>query len=310
VQADPLDAGALAEWKPEERTSAAPEPERRTAIAAQVRAKLAGGTLELPSFPPLAAQVLAIVEHPQFDTNELVRVIQRDPVAAAELLRISNSALYLGGSAVESLRDAVVRLGANATAQAVSAISAKALFDLEARATHAQYASTWAGLWEHATVVAFTCSWLSMTYRKGNMDRAFLGGMLHELGKNVALRSLSVMATAEGFGEPPAGALLHGLLEDLHVECGAALAASWNLPAPVATILREHHAEAPPADQADLHIVRLVSGLDELRCNPWHRSELPEVVHASAAALGLSKAQLQALVTQLRELAKKTQALV
>lgn len=308
-KADPLDPAALAEYSTAEARPAAHEG-RVAELAPRLREHFAKAGADLPAFPPLAAQIFGVIEHPDFDLNDLIQPIQRDAVAAAEVVRLANSSFFKAAAAVENIRDAVVRLGARETAQAVSAISVRTLYDLESKACHELFEPLWQRLWHQSTVSAFGAGWVAMRYRKGNMDRAFLGGMLHDIGKNFVLRSLSILATRQGFGEPLSDATLHALLEDLHVEFGASVAGSWKLPGPVAAILRDHHAAAPDPQKPELLVVRLVSGLIELRTNPLYRPSLPDEVRGSAEALGLTRPQLQALVTHLRELEKTTKAFV
>lgn len=283
--------------------SQAPEVPR---LVQAVREAVAQGKVELPPFSPLAAQIFGTIEHPDFDLNHLVSLVRRDPAVAAEVLAVANSMLFAASEPVENIRDAVVRLGARETAQAVSAVSVRALFDLETRASQDLFPGQWHRQWHHAMVCGFTASWASMTFHKGDMDRVFLCGMLHDIGKSLGLRALSGLVLA---GEPiMTDPVIHAVLEEVHVELALQVARKWHLTDVVLAVLRDHH-DAELGDE-NLELVRLVSALKELSSNPFHREGLKHEVHQAVMTLGLSGQQQRALVTQLREVGQRVSSLI
>jgi hypothetical protein len=54
-------------------------------------------------------------------------------------------------------------------------------------------------------------------------------------------------------------------------------------------------------------VVRVVSGLDELRRNPWHRPGLVGEVLDSAGALELDAVRLRAVLAEVRDAAARAQ---
>lgn len=283
-------------------------PGELQSVCQQITEHFKRGEVELPAFPTVAAEVFGIIEHPDFDVGELIRVIQRDPVVSTELLRLANSSRYAAGAEIESSRDALVRLGAKETARAVSAASARALFDMEARATHEELKPFWDHVWQHATVTSFASAWFTMTFRKGNHDRVFLGGLLHDVGKSLALRSLGSLVVSQTLkGVTPA--LVHAAIEATHLPLGVEAAKAWKLPAGIVAVIEEHHLPVPRAEAVDVHVVRVVSGLHQYRSNPYHRRGLLDEVLLSAQMLGLTLPQLRMVVSEIGELAEKSFAI-
>ena len=65
----------------------------------------------LPSPPTVALEVLRLTRDPDAGFEDLTQVISRDPVLAARLLKLANSAMFARGAAVTSLDQATARLG-------------------------------------------------------------------------------------------------------------------------------------------------------------------------------------------------------
>ena len=64
---------------------------------------------------PFSAVVQSLVEHvsrPDFDLNQVCRLIEMDPALASRILRVANSAAYRGLGPCASVAQAVVRIGA------------------------------------------------------------------------------------------------------------------------------------------------------------------------------------------------------
>ena len=72
----------------------------------------------------------------------------------------------------------------------------------------------------------------------------------------------------------------------------------------LSNICMEHHTEALDEIENDknIHIVRVVSGINEMRFNPRYRLGLEQEVLDSLINLGMSQSELRALLTEVREL--------
>ncbi len=257
---------------------------------------------EIGAFPSRAAHILRILDEPNFDIGQLVVIAQRDPAISASILRAANSAAFVGITRIENVRDAVVRLGAQTVASIATAVTARGLFD--AGPARSRFAETWSRLWGHSVTTAFAAGGYAASSRRGNLERCFLSGMLHDIGKTFVLRALGHPSLADAALEKSSPAVLAALLEDLHVEFGQSMAERWNLPDFVIQACAHHHM-APHGDEPDLNIVRVVSGLDEVAVNPQYRDGLGDEVHVAARALSLDGFALRALASERRDYAAK-----
>ncbi|MDP7039746.1 MAG: HDOD domain-containing protein [Myxococcota bacterium] len=257
---------------------------------------------ELPAFPSLAARVFSLIEHPETDINELVRAINQDPQIAAQVIKNANSVIYARGVQILSIRDAVTRLGLRQVANIAAAASTSALFDMEVKASHEQFIPIWREQWLHAMTTAYSAGWLAEELSLGNSGQAFLGGMLHDIGKTIALRALGALIVGGQIKESLSPETVNTIMEESHLDLGSEMAISWELPEFLVMLAMEHHQVDLPsgADYQELHMVRVVSGLNELQRNPHYRTGLEDEVRSSADTLGLSNFRLRAISSQVK----------
>ena len=69
------------------------------------------GVLELPPLPAVAAEISSLLSEPDVSAAAIAQLIQRDPVLAGEIMRVSNSAAYAPRTPIVSLQQAIAWLG-------------------------------------------------------------------------------------------------------------------------------------------------------------------------------------------------------
>jgi len=198
-----------------------------------------------------------------------------------------------------------MRLGMRAVANVAVAAATRALLDQNERESAECFREQWAPLGVNSMQCAASSRWLSTWLRRGQAEKAFLAGLLHDIGKMVALRTAGLMVLAGEMSPRVDTDVLDQMFESVHVELGAELCTSWNLPEGIGYVCERHHAKdpAPVATNDVLHVVRIATSLYEARTNPRYRPQLEEDLFWSAHALGLEAEPLQAIAVQLRELA-------
>jgi HD-like signal output (HDOD) protein len=256
------------------------------------------------SFPTISLQILDLVRHPDVNLVELAKYIRMDGALASGLLALANSATYRAVNRIETVKDAVSRLGLTEVAKLTAAISTRSLYGPEEAAEYKRFAALWGRLFFHAATVARGASELTKQrlLLTAGPEQVFMAGLLHDVGKSIALRSLAAL---EASHKVPAmdDAAVSRILHAVHVEVGARMHQVWNMP-PTYTAVATHHHDAPvPAGDAGAatHLVRLVSAHDLLRHEPELHPRGPAEILDSARALGLSPARLGAFAKQLDE---------
>ena len=261
------------------------------------------------SLPQLALRILNLVADPDADPGELAQLVSRDPAIAAGVLRVANSAAYPQGSPAQTVRDAINRIGLRELARIAGTLSAGALFNPKARAEFATYGAFFQEQYQHATATSMAASSLAMSVPHARSDRAFLAGLLHDVGAPIALRSLAALAQDDAGLRALAPEQVRRLIQKVHVEIGGEVHQEWGLPDFATVVCVRHHDAVVPTgpEFADLHTVRLSSALLQARALPPDAARLAEIVQ-SALSLGLSRFQLRSFEAEVRVFAQRAAA--
>jgi putative nucleotidyltransferase with HDIG domain len=301
----PLEAWAQALGvEPDALTAAAPP--LRAEEAATADAVLAHFDAHRPgpaSFPSIALKILDLVRDPRVDAGALARTVEMDAALSGGVLVLANSAVFRGVSKVETLREAVARLGLGEVARIAASLSTRSLYR-SVRTEFELFGPTWNRLFYHAATVARAGAELSRVRKLGDPDRVFLAGMLHDVGKSLALRSLAALLLEDRVPQHDATSI-DRILHHVHVHVGVEAHREWGLPAGLAAVAERHHlpasALAAGPGQRELHVVRLTSALELLRTARGVSPGAAVEAMGSAQALGLGPSRAQALSLALVE---------
>ena len=203
---------------------------------------------DLPPLPQVASQVLRVSADPDANAEDLRKVISMDQALTSQILKISNSAMFGMVREVTTLTQAIMTLGFSTIKSVVIASSAKNLYHRGAVGLQERL------IWEHALVSAIASRAFAKSLRFPRMEEAFIGGLLHDIGKSVL-----------GLKFPERyGVLLqnvyneNGVCLDLELETfgfdhamvGEALVSKWNLAPSLQAAVRWHH---DPIQAPDIH---------------------------------------------------------
>jgi putative nucleotidyltransferase with HDIG domain len=195
--------------------------------------ELSGGKLVLPSFPDVATRVQEALVDPSCCAATLARVAGADPVLAAKLLRMANSALLRRGEVnVTNLQTAVSRLGFDAVRNSAVALAARQIADAKG-AKHLR--PHLEALWRHSVDVAGLAYVIAKQCAEMNADDAMLAGLLHDIGKFYILRKAD--AYSECFAEEGA---LQEIMHSWHGGVGRAILEAWDFHATIVEVADEH----------------------------------------------------------------------
>src|SRR5215813_6158987 len=92
-----------------------------------ILARIAADKLTIPVLPVIANRCIAALRDPNLTVKRLVSIIEQDPLIAARLLRLANTATY-GGGGVKGLETAVGRLGLAKLKTILFELSARQVF--------------------------------------------------------------------------------------------------------------------------------------------------------------------------------------
>lgn len=195
----------------------------------------------MPSLRPTVTHILTVLEQDAAGAADLARAVSLDPVLAAKVLRLANSAYYGISGRVKTLPFAVTVVGFNA----VKAIAMSSLLSNDIPRSE----------WEMACAHAVAAGHVAPRVGAQVPD-AFCAGLLSDLGRSI-LRQLS----PSGYGRLTAPiANLADLSAAERTWCGrthqdvaAEIFTSWSFPQDIVTAVAAHH-DAPPRGAEPLTI--------------------------------------------------------
>ena len=161
--------------------TAASQPDNKFAFVQQLADDLSKGDIELPSFPDIVLRVRQALEDEHCTLEQLVQLIGAEPVLAARLLSIANSAaLRPSGDPITDLSMAVNRIGRVMVRSSAMSFALAQIRNTRKLETVKAHLNT---LWEQCAHVAALCYVLTRTYTKLNPDEAMFVGLMHGIGR-------------------------------------------------------------------------------------------------------------------------------
>jgi putative nucleotidyltransferase with HDIG domain len=222
-----------------------PQSEGYSMSLAQME-QVSEGIRQIPPLPQGALQVMRELDSENASAASVAQAIAREPVIAASVLRIANSAALGLRREITNVSEAVAYLGFSMTRSLFLRLKMSAL--MPSRPGIGVYDAE--KLWAHAIAVASASEEVSR--RAGGIDPqlALTAGLLHDIGK-LAINSQHAPEAGRLWAEavdvseslPVREARLFGAD---HAFIGAALATEWGLPHTLVEIIRLHHL---PVDQ-------------------------------------------------------------
>ena len=206
----------------------------------RIEQRLADGTLDLPMLPQVASEILAQGDAESSDVRRLSDLLHRDQALAGHVLRVANSAAFGGDVKIQSIQQALIRIGVVQMREIVVTV---ALHGKVFRGGSQQ--DLLAELWRHSTIAGLYAKEIARHLRS-NVESAFVCGLLHDVGKPVVLGM--VLDLCRETGEPATRATCVAALDEFHTRVGRLLAERWALPEPVLDSITFHH-EAEAAAQ-------------------------------------------------------------
>ena len=144
--------------------------------------------VEVPLLPDVANRAITLSQDPEADSIKLSQLIQGDPSLAAHVMSIANSAAYSPNGSLVSLQQAITRLGMALICDiAVAASISGRMFRTPGYEQHIQ------DIWRHALASALWAKEIARACRL-NVEATFLCGLLHSIGRPVAVQDIIVIA--------------------------------------------------------------------------------------------------------------------
>lgn len=199
--------------------------------------EIVNGIESIPQFPENIRRIQNLINDKDSSMTDIAKQISIDPAMTADVLKIVNSSQFMLPNKVENLLNAVSLIGMKGLRDLILRYGAQKTLKFEGSKI----------LWEHSHFVAFSAFSLARSRRlsKEMAEDAFMGGILHDIGKavfaNISTGLMDRFTTIAQNKELPTK-----IIEDLfagynHAEIGARIAEKWNFPESLVGCIRYHH---------------------------------------------------------------------
>ena len=210
--------------------------------------------MKLPVFNRVAMQLLDIIQKDDYNGDHLAEVAQQDQALVTQILKVANSAFYAGLNPVKTVKDAALRIGAKSLTNIAQLVTQKQMYKAKNKSIN-----NWMNmLWSHALGTAIASKWLAENLGYNTLsDEAFMGGLLHDIGKLIQLRIIDNLLTDKKVRGKISANLVKEILEDLHPAHGKLYLEKQCMPVSYGEIAARHHEAEIAGDNFILNVVRL-----------------------------------------------------
>jgi putative nucleotidyltransferase with HDIG domain len=214
------------------------------------------------SLPMFYSQLSEAIDHPRSSIADIAKIISEDQGLTARILKLANSPLFGYFSKIETITQAVTIIGVFQVRDLALALSVMDVFAgiPESMVNMEQF-------WRHSLATGLAARHLATSQREASLERFFVAGILHDVGRLVMYISLPELCLELLDRCRSTGELLHRAERERfgfdHAEVGGALLRRWKIPPRVAEPVERHHncgkAEQYPRETSILHFADIVA---------------------------------------------------
>jgi len=224
--------------------------------------QLVSRTHSLPSIPSVYTKLMKAVQSPEVTPKEIGQIISQDLAMSAKVLQLVNSAFFGTQRRISNPADAVIYLGIETVRALAVTVSVFSQFDTQQVPRFSLQAVR-----DHSLAVAALARRIaeSLHLPKPSVEDAFLGGLLHELGKlvlacNYPQQYSQALLRTEKEGIPLQQAERE-VFGTTHAQVGAYLLWLWGLPDGVTEIVAGYDQPRAEQQQGPLVAVHVANAL-------------------------------------------------
>lgn len=262
----------------------------------------------VPSMPQVVLRFLEIMQDPEFDYSDLVKVLSADPGTVSELLRLANSALFGVRNKVVSTHQALTLLGPKRTRSLllgrylVDSMSSKSVSGLDM-----------SYFWRRSLTSSLVASNLAQKVIRRCRDEAFIGGLLSDIGVPILAESMpDKYSKIAGCFRPHGGTVTAddemNAVGVTHAQVSAMVMSYWTLPGSVVDAVNLHQSDTPGEGNAAT-VARILYASDRIATMLCEVPEGDTIATVCIDAVTFAGADLQVLIDILPTIEKEIEEL-
>ncbi|MCP5298969.1 MAG: HDOD domain-containing protein [Chromatiaceae bacterium] len=196
-------------------------------LADEIRNEIESNQIQLPTLPEVALKVRDAVESENADSASIASMVANDAALSARLLQVANSPLYRGRVEIDSIQQAVTRLGLKLVRSLVVSLAMKQIFQATSDALDHQFRQ----IWDDSLQVAAISRVLASGVPELENEQALLGGLIHNIGALPILTKID-----ERFGFDADVEMIDTMIAELAPDIGERILKHWNFAESLANI--------------------------------------------------------------------------
>ncbi len=200
--------------------------DRDTDTIGWLRETLSKEDFRLPPLPDTISRLQRIISDERSTFRDATKILMSDQIITTRILKIANSPFYAGAGKIDSLHAAIARIGMKELMNIVTAVKLKDMIVSPSQKERIQ------AVLDDAILTAFLSKNLAEQCGE-DPEEAFLGGLLHDLGKTVILNLIGENIIDDD--------QLEKLLDENHADIGALIARKWHFPDSIQEMILYHH---------------------------------------------------------------------
>ena len=197
-------------------------------------------SVDLPTLPTVTSELLRLSRDPDCEMREFNDVLRSDVAISARVLRAVNSPLFGGSAKIDSVEQAIPRLGTMAVTSLALSCSL-----IDTQGDDADLREHYRTLWKQSLVQAVTADIFGKRMGWLGQGDLFLVGLLLDVGRLAMLRTIpdeySQVLSKASDSQIGLWELEQEILGFNHAEVGKELVEKWNLPEVISDAVGSHH---------------------------------------------------------------------
>jgi putative nucleotidyltransferase with HDIG domain len=272
-------------------------------IERHLRARIENESFPIPSMPRAVLLCLETLRAPEAPLDRVARALAEDPLVAARVVRVANSARFAGLAAAANLQQAITRLGLRELEMVIMEAAVRQLFE----SSDPRIAEACRGIWAHSRAVAIVARECATMVGAGDPEDSYLAGLLHDVGKPIVAGFLLEIERA--LVGRPGGTWIEAaswidVVQRGHRSVGLALGRKWQMPRAVMQALDGCADYGPNPHKSPANCVRLANlwaKREGIYVGQVNRDEAELLITEGVSLLGLDPRQVASLGTGVRE---------
>jgi putative nucleotidyltransferase with HDIG domain len=193
----------------------------------------------LPLLPDVVVSLLRLRPEDESYYDDILDLAKHDPTFTIQIIRLANSAANAPVAQIRSLEEAVSRIGANAIAGLITAMTVLRVFVPSDK--HEK------DLWVHSVQVAIWAQYLARVHKDLKIDpsQAYLCGLMHDIGRFAMFDQIPEefkSIDAEDWHTPKELIdVEQQFVGSNHAQIGQKICIKWGLPESVRWVVGYHH---------------------------------------------------------------------